>query len=96
MQNQQVTRGGGDQHFGTVWRQPHSHQKTGVKKLPVGTSILCAPGQQDKHKKGLWSAPARGPDCVHKGPGHAQHHSLCSPQNHFFERCLYPTFYWNG
>lgn len=89
MQNQKVTRGGGDQHFGTVWCQPHSHQKTGVKKLLVGTSILCAPGQQDKHRRGLWSAPAQGLDHVHKSPGCAQHHSFCSPHNPFFEHFIY-------
>lgn len=45
MQNQKIPRGGGDQHFWTVWCQSHPHEKTGVKKLLVRTSFFSTPRQ---------------------------------------------------
>ena len=82
MQNQKISRGGRDQHFGTVWCQPHSHKKTGVKKFLVGTSIFCAPGQWKKHKKWLQSAWTLVPNNVQKSPRYAKHQ--CSSQNCFW------------
>lgn len=75
MQNQKISRGGWDQHFGTVWCQPHSHKKTGVKKLLVGTSVFCAPGQQKKKKHKKWQqlASTQVPNNVQKSPRCAKH-----------------------
>lgn len=47
MQNQKVAGRGWDQHFGTVWCQPHTHEKSGVKELLVRTAVFSAPRKRE-------------------------------------------------
>lgn len=41
MQDEQVPRGRGDEHLGTVGCQTHPHQVAGVEELFVRAAVLC-------------------------------------------------------
>lgn len=43
MEDEQVPRGRGDEHLGTVGRQTHPHQVTGVEELLVRAAVFCEP-----------------------------------------------------
>jgi len=43
VEDEQIPRGRGDEHLGTVGRQPHPHQVTGVEELFVRAAVFCKP-----------------------------------------------------
>lgn len=43
VEDEQVPRGSGDEHLGTIRRQTHPHQVAGVEELFVRAAVLCEP-----------------------------------------------------
>ena len=46
VEDEQVPRGRGDEHLGTVGRQTHPHQVAGVEELFVRAAVLCKPAEE--------------------------------------------------